>query len=341
MSCPRLSVVSRPIAVFALFASTAAAQQQGAQASHASHGVALASKLSYDEIVSIARVHVAVIATRDSINVQLAKAGNKTNMAQRAYQDTLRAKIAAIYQSGGVSESEYGRRSFIVSTDTVARHVFDSVVVALTGAPLPGYQARAAILAVPPGPVGVHIGHVMNGFNESPNLAGLLPLAIAEARIAIGHATLAGRQPTNVDYMKLHVGHVMHALDPTTVKMTAPGLGYGVKKAAEGVAIHIELAAAAEGASPSIVTHSKHVVTAARSTAARADEILALTKKVETSTSAEEIVGLISQILAKAEQLMAGTDANADGRITFEMGEGGLQQADQHVRLMLGIGGSR
>ena len=311
------------------------------QASHANHGAAPAAKLSYDEIVSVARVHVAVIATRDSINSQLAKAGNKTLMGQRAYQDTLRTKIAAIYKNGNVSESEYGRRSFIVSTDTIARHVFDSVVVALTGAPLPGYQARAALVAVPPGPVGPHIGHVMNGFSESPNLAGLLPLAIAEARVAIGHATLAGRQPTNLDYMKLHVSHVVHALDPSLVKLTGPGLGYGVKKAAEGVATHIELAGGIAGAAPGILTHSKHVAEAARSTAARVDEILALTKKVETSTSAEEIVGLINQILAKAEQLMAGADGNADGRITHEMGEGGLQQADQHVRLMLGIGGSK
>jgi hypothetical protein len=340
MSGSRLLAIGCRLATLVSLAGSAGAQQQGA-ASHANHGVLPAAKLSHDEIVSLARVHVAVIATRDSINAHLAKAGNKTNSGQRAYQDTLRAKIAAIYRNGGVSESEYGRRSFIVSTDTISRHVFDSVVVALTGAPLPGYQARAALVAVPPGPAGVHIGHVMNGFNESPNLAGLLPLAIAETRIAIGHATLAGRQPTNLDYMKLHVSHVVHALDPTMVKLTAPGLGYGVKKAAEGVATHIELAAAAEGASPAIVTHSKHIAAAARSTAARVDEILALTKKVETSTSAEEVVGLISQILAKAEQLSAGTDANADGRITFEMGEGGLQQADQHVRLMLGIGGSR
>ena len=32
---------------------------------------------------------------------------------------------------------------------------------------------------------------------------------------------------------------------------------------------------------------------------------------------------------------MAGTDANSDGRITWEMGEGGLQHADDHIRMML------
>jgi hypothetical protein len=34
-----------------------------------------------------------------------------------------------------------------------------------------------------------------------------------------------------------------------------------------------------------------------------------------------------------AQQLTAGVDTNGDGRITWE--EGGLQQADEHISLML------
>src|SRR5687767_3906623 len=156
-----------------------------------------------------------------------------------------------------MTDPEYQRQTYLVSSDTTSRRIFDSVVVAVTGAPLPGYAARAAILAVPAGPVGVHLGHVMNGFNETPSLQGLLPAALAEARIAIQHATLAGRQPENLEYMKTHVGHVVHALDPTIIKM-GPGMGYGVRKATEGVIAHIGMAAAAQGASPTVVGHSKH-----------------------------------------------------------------------------------
>jgi hypothetical protein len=43
----------------------------------------------------------------------------------------------------------------------------------------------------------------------------------------------------------------------------------------------------------------------------------------------------MSQIVSLTEQLVAGADKNGDGRITWEEGEGGLQQAQEHVNLML------
>jgi len=174
----------------------------------------------------------------------------------------------------------------------------------------------------------------VNGFNETPSLQGLLPAAMAEARIAAQHATLAGRQPDNLEYMRTHVGHVIHALDPTVITM-GPGLGYGVKKAANGVATHIELAAGAQGASPNMVTHAKHVAVAARNTVTRAEQLLALAAKVQGATSATEASAIVNQMVSLAEQLIAGADANSDGRITWEQGEGGLQHADEHVKLML------
>jgi hypothetical protein len=321
------------LAGLALFAGSAGAQQQAA-ASHASHGAAGIPQLPRDEIVSLARVQVAIIAARDSINVQRAKSGNKTGQAQQQLMDKLRTHVADILQQGGLTEPEYQRRTFVISSDTTSRRIFDSVVVAVTGAPLPGYAARAAIVAVPAGPVGVHLGHVVNNFNETPSLQGLLPAAIAEARIAIAHATLAGRQPTNLEYMKTHAGHVIHAIDPTIITM-GPGLGYGVKKASNGVATHIELAAAAEGAAPGVVMHSKHVATAVRTVVTRADQVLALAQKVQAATSPQEAAALVSQMTSAAEQLMAGSDVNGDGRITWEQGEGGLQHADDHVKLLL------
>ena len=42
-------------------------------------------------------------------------------------------------------------------------------------------------------------------------------------------------------------------------------------------------------------------------------------------------------MLSLADLLMAGADANSDGRITWEQGEGGLQLADEHVTLRLGV----
>ncbi|MEO8621403.1 MAG: hypothetical protein ABI625_10080 [bacterium] len=310
----------------ALACATSASAQQPAPA-----------QLSREEITALARLQVAINAAHDSANVQLALARNTTTQAQQALRSKLDAQIAEIVRQAGLSNEDYSRKTFVVSTDPPSRKVFDSVVVAIVGAPLPGtYVAPAAraVVAVPAGPVGVHIGHVINAFGDTPNGQGLLVTAITEARIAAQHATLAARQPTNLEYMKTHAGHVINAIDPTIVA-AGPGLKYGLKKATAGVVTHIELAAGAEGASPNVVTHARHVATSARNTLARADQLLALAQKVQASASASEAAALVSQMVSLADQLIAGADANADGKITWEAGEGGLQQCDEHVKLML------
>ncbi len=307
------------------------AASAGAQQPHVGH---TSSALTREEVAAVARAHVAITAARDSNNVLRAKSGNKTGQAQQQLQNQLRAQIDDILRHVGLTDTEYQRRSFVVSSDTASRRIFDSVVVAVTGAPLPGYAARAAILAVPPGPAGIHIGHVVNSFNETPTLQGLLPAAMAEARIAVTHATLAGRQPTNLEYMKTHAGHVIHALDPRVIAM-GPGLGYGVTKGAAGAATHIDLAAAAQGASPAVVMHAKHIATTARSVVERAGAALAIAQKVLAATTPAEAAALVSQLTSAVEQLIAGVDLNGDGRVTWDQGEGGLQQADEHVKLML------
>lgn len=307
-------------------ASSAAAQQSAPQQQ--------AMSLGRDDIAALARAQVAINVARDSMNAKLAKAGNKTAKAQRQLQDTLRAQIAEILHHGGLTDQEFRRRTYLVSTDSATRRIFDSVVVVLTGAPLPGQVARGMQVPVPPGPVGTHIGHVVNGFSDTPNGQGLLPTTMGEARIAAQHAALAVRQPDNLNYMKTHAGHVIHALDPS-VLAAGPGLGYGLKKAAAAVAAHVELAAAAQGASQQITTHARHVAISARNTVARAEQLLALAQKAQAATTAPEAAALVSQMASLAEQLMAGSDANSDGRITWEQGEGGLEHVDQHLRFML------
>lgn len=293
-------------------------------------------KLPKDDIVQLAKVQVAINLAHDSSNAQMAKAGNKKVESQAQLQENFKKVVEELLHHSGLTDKEFRRRTFMVSIDTASRRIYDSVVIVLTGAPLPGVAKVAAKLPVPAGPVGVHIGHVANGFAEAPALLGLLPAAVAEARIAAQHATLATRQPTNLDYMKLHAGHVIHALDPTIIT-AGPGMGYGVKKAANGVATHIELAAAAEGAAPTVTVHAKHIAMAARNTVARADQIIALAQRVLQSVTAADAASILNQVVSLTDQLIAGADANNDGRITWEQGEGGLQAADEHLRLMLGV----
>jgi hypothetical protein len=291
-----------------------------------------------DEIIAFAKIHAAIGQLRDSTQAQLALPRNNKADVQQQLREDLRTKIAEALHHGGMSDEDYRRKIYVVSTDGAARKTFDSVLAQITGVPTPGQLPPAPRLApavkVPAGPVGVHIGHVVNGFGDTPNGQGLLPVAMAEVNTAIQHATLAARTPTNLDAMKLHAGHVINALDPGLVA-AGPGLGYGMKKAALAAATHIELAAKAEGASPNVVAHAMHVSTAARSAAARADQVIAMAQKIQAATTADEAAALVNQLGPLAQQILAGVDANGDGRVTWEQAEGGLQQAQEHVTLLL------
>jgi hypothetical protein len=319
------------LSLLALFCATQLVAQQPAGHAHGPGKVAL----TRDQLLSLAKAHTAIQAAQDTSNQKLAKSGNKTDMAQQELKDKFQARVAEILQANSLTMEQYQKGTFYVSSDTATRRVFDSLVVAVTGAPLPGAVQRGPQLAVPAGAAGMHAGHVVNSFSDTPNLGqGLLPTAINEARVAAQHATLAGRMPDNLPYMQLHVSHVMHAVDPSTVPgMMAPGANYGVKKAAQGVVTHIGLAAAAAGAPPAFATHTPHIAMAGKNTLTRVDQIIALGLKVRDAKTAAEAAALVSQIAALAEQLLPGADTNGDGRITVE--EGGLQTADEHSKLML------
>ncbi len=183
------------------------------------------------------------------------------------------------------------------------------------------------------GPGHNHIGHVADGFRGTPDGMGLLPTAAAEAAVAAQHAGLAARDLTSLDGMKRHVGHVLNALDPEQMP-NGPGLGFGVLPAANGAARHIELAAAADGASDGVKAHSVHVATSSKNTAARAEHAIELAKAIMAATSADAAAPMMEELVAVTAQLVPGLDANGDGRIGWQEGEGGTEQAQTHVNLM-------
>jgi hypothetical protein len=193
--------------------------------------------------------------------------------------------------------------------------------------------ALSTAAAAQTSPAHTHVGHVRTSFAAAPGAQGLLPLAIAEARTAAQHAELAGRDPANLNAMKTHAAHVLHALDPAADSQ-GPGQGFGAKRAAEGVVAHIELAAGAAGASDNVRTHAGHIAASARTAAGRADEAAALARRIAAAGTSAEAAPLVERLAALTAQILAGQDANGDGRVTWEAGEGGLEQADQHLGLL-------
>jgi hypothetical protein len=326
-----------PVVLLALLAPAAARSQQPAQA------------MDQEQLTTFAKAFIAIGKVRDEIQAELAKSGNKTEQAQKELQVKLRTQIEHVLHEHNLTEAEFLRRTQLISVNDDMRKTFDDAITRLTGQLTPAQQAAAnaaAAAAARPatGAPGQqqpqqqssnpHVNHVINAFNDTPNGRGLLPTALAEARTAIQHAGLAARNTSNLDAMKQHAGHVLHAVDPGT-GTSGPSQGYGVKKAAMAVAAHIELAARVQGAAASVTQHASHVATSARNTVQRADRIAALVKQIQAATSATDAAALVNQLVSLTEQLIAGADTNADGRIGWQEGEGGLQHVEEHVNNIL------
>ena len=199
--------------------------------------------------------------------------------------------------------------------------------------------ALAALIACAPGAAmaqeaHAHIGHVMTGWGDTPDGQGLLPTAEAEAGIARQHAGLALSDPGNLDSIKLHTGHVLHALDPGAID-AGPGLGYGLEKAAAGVATHIGLAAGSADASDNVKLHAEHVAASARNVVTWSREIVDLAGQVAASGDAQQAAILAERVQALLGCVNDGCDADQDGTVSWGPGEGGLAQARQHMGLMM------
>ncbi len=177
-----------------------------------------------------------------------------------------------------------------------------------------------------------HIGHVADEFADTPDNAGLLAVAQAEAEIAAQHARLAAGAG-DLGGIQRHAMHVSHALDPETAER-GPGKGYGVVRAAEGAARHITMAGGADDASDAVKAHSEHVATAAGNVVGWAREALEIAAGIGNAgdvAGATEMAERMSELL---QRILSGTDADGNGRVSWGEGEGGLEQAATHLRLM-------
>jgi len=179
-----------------------------------------------------------------------------------------------------------------------------------------------------------HIGHVMTSFGDTPDKAGLLPTTAAEAATAAQHAALGAKASGNLMAMQLHAGHVIQCIDPSIVAM-GPCKGYGVKKGATAALNHVGLAAKADTASAGVKTHTTHVSASLENTIKRAAEAVATAQKIRAATTAEQAAPLAAELQKQTEQLTAGVDANNDGTIGWQAGEGGITAAMTHMQLMM------
>jgi hypothetical protein len=178
-----------------------------------------------------------------------------------------------------------------------------------------------------------HIVHIADMFEQAPGGQGLLRMAVAEAEIAALHADLAAEAVNSLDDVRLHIAHMLHALDPAVV-LEGPGLGYGLRRALDEALFHLELAANSPGGSDNLRTHATHIASVLNNTIRRADVMLALAQEIQLTTSTGRVAQLLERLTVESSALGPGMDADRDDLIGWQGGEGGLQQAVWHITLL-------
>ena len=195
-------------------------------------------------------------------------------------------------------------------------------------------QGCAGMMGAGPKVSHAHIGHVHDGWKDTPDKVGLINILEQEIKIAVQHSGFSIKRGANLAWMKTHVRHVRHAVDPSTEPTQKVGKGYGVLKAAKGVADHIGFAAAADGASKNVKAHAVHVKASAENVEALAKRIIKLSKSVLAAESADVARPGVEMIEELSQRMWQGFDANLDGSISWKKGEGGLRQAQAHMGFM-------
>ncbi len=324
--------------VFCAWGAGAGAQQPPVSKPAAPAAASPTSALSLAEIKAFAEAQIAIAIVLDSSGKQLAQVKNKTPEAQVEMRKRRQDLVATALTKRGLSQEEFERRRFIISTNNQARFQLDSMVATLTGQPLPG---RVVVAAAPEaGPpmslTMMAVGYIGTRYLDTPDKSGLIAMGTTEAKVAAQHAGFMTRAPQTLQALQMHAGHVLHAIDPTSMPAaTAPGKGYGLKRSLEGIIAYAEFAAQTASASANVKTHSAHVIGAARSTLQRADLVMAMARRIQSSSNLEEAAKLVGELQSLCEELVAGSDVNSDGKIVWGDGEGGLQQAQQHLALLI------
>lgn len=155
----------------------------------------------------------------------------------------------------------------------------------------------------------VHVGHSLTGWVDTPNQEGLLTTARRDAAIAVEHARYAVEGAADMANLKMHVGHVVHAIDPTLEKQ-GPGTGYGLLRALDGYADHLRFAVESADASANLKEGAGQVIETAAAPRRDARLVLALAREVAATGKAETAVALALEIQTLCGRIAAGIDAS-------------------------------
>ena len=176
----------------------------------------------------------------------------------------------------------------------------------------------------------VHLDHIEQSWHETPGAVGLLAILAEEAEIARAHAGYAITDVEDYDNIRLHIPHVRHAISSNT-EPKGPGKGFGVERAAQGVADHMDYARNALDATDSVKHHAEHIIASAQNIVAWSDKIIRMSDQIMGGAAPVWVSYYAEEVAKRTDWILNGNDANGDGKISWTEGEGGLAQIQQHL----------
>jgi hypothetical protein len=104
---------------------TAAAAQAGSQPPD--------SALSEAQLTAFAKAHAAIITAREQAHAELALPRNKTNELQRELRDKLQKRVDQILKENSLTQTQFARITYVISSDTAQRKSFEAILARLSG----------------------------------------------------------------------------------------------------------------------------------------------------------------------------------------------------------------
>jgi ElaB/YqjD/DUF883 family membrane-anchored ribosome-binding protein len=81
-----------------------------------------------EELTTFATAHAAIEKLRDQIQHELAESGNKTDAEQKQLREKLQKQIVRILASQRMTEEQYQRLTYEISTDPERRRLFEEAL---------------------------------------------------------------------------------------------------------------------------------------------------------------------------------------------------------------------
>jgi plastocyanin len=198
----------------------------------------------------------------------------------------------------------------------------------------------------------VHIRHVLFSIGATPAKLGFALGLRQEADELLRHAQFLKDAFDAGDFalVKVHAEHINNIIEGSEAhdvngdgKVQNPGDGFGLLPNGQqdgyikGMIDHAKLAADAPDATDAIKLHAGHVQIAGENTRVRVQDIHDRAEKIGEAGGIADTQQDVLSILALAQQVIQGIDANQDEQIGPIPGEGGILTAYQHAQLMAGI----